>query len=360
MRTWRRWFAAILAASILLGWAAPARADETRDRQWHLRYLRIAEAHRISQGESVTVAVLDSGFETTHPDLAGAFLPGKNVFGTKPAEQDDQGHGTAMAGLIGARGRGEAGALGIAPRAMLLPVRVHEWTSNIGDHAPGAKLAEGIRWAVAQGVGVISISIAGPDTDDEKAAVEEALRANVVIVAGVGNDADVQIGFPAAYPGVIAVAGTDQNGNHEPTSATGKEVVLSAPATEVWSTAKGGGYRKGTGTSDSTAIVAGVAALIRSKYPKMSATEVAERLKATAVDKGPAGWDKEFGFGIVDPVAALTKPLPGEKSAKASAPTGSSSSTPKRALTIGLIGVVVLLAAGGVLAVVVLLRRPVR
>jgi subtilisin family serine protease len=120
--------------------------------------------------------------------------------------------------------------------------------------------------------------------------------------------------FPAAYPGVVSVVGTDRNGNHATISVSGSTATLAAPAVDIYTTdirtGSHSGYSVGDGTSGATAIVSGVAALVRSKYPSMSAAEVAHRLEATADDKGPPGRDSDYGYGIVDPVKALTANVP--------------------------------------------------
>lgn len=132
-----------------------------------------------------------------------------------------------------------------------------------------------------------------------------------MVVAAAGNSPqDSRVLWPAAYPGVIAAAGVDQQGNHAAVSVTGPEVVLAAPAVDIVSTGLNGGYRSGTGTSDATAIIAGAAALVRAKYPDLTAEQVVHRLTATATDKGPPGRDNEYGYGVLNIVKALTADLP--------------------------------------------------
>ncbi|GAB3065267.1 hypothetical protein GCM10027186_16350 [Micromonospora schwarzwaldensis] len=160
------------------------------------------------------------------------------------------------------------------------------------------------------------------------------------------------MGYPASEPGVIAVGGIDRNGLHAAISVSGPEVDVVAPAVDIYSTSFGGKYSKGTGTSSATAIVAGAAALIRSKYPHLPAEEVAHRLTATAVDKGPPGRDDQYGYGVIDLVAALTADVPpiGFESTGVTAPastaagpgTGGDDGTVRGLATLG-----VLLAAGG-------------
>jgi len=141
-------------------------------------------------------------------------------------------------------------------------------------------------------------------------AVEKAINAGILIVAAAGNRPEKRIQAPARYPGVIAAVGVDRNGDHAAISVSGPEAVLAAPAVDIVTTATGGGYQIGGGTSDATAIIAGVAALVRSKFPNLSAREVVHRMTATATDKGAPGRDDEYGYGIVNPVAALTADVP--------------------------------------------------
>ncbi len=304
---WRRLtLAAALSALAVLLPAVPAHADQERNEQWYLRFLHVAEAQRISQGDGVVVAVLDTGVDATHPDLVGNVLAGTDLVDSGgDGRRDADGHGTGIAGLIAAHGRGEAGILGIAPRVKILPVRTNT-ASRFSAHLPA-----GIDWAVEHGAKVISIASGGSDNPVLQHAVERAIAADVVVVAAAGNrPADLQVTFPAGYPGVVAAGGVDRNGNHAAISTTGNQVVLSAPAVDVNTIYSSGRYITANGTSAATAILAGAAALVRAKFPSLSAEEVIHRLTATATDKGAPSRDDEYGFGVVDLVAALTKDVP--------------------------------------------------
>jgi type VII secretion-associated serine protease mycosin len=343
------------------GWAVPARADAVRDKQWHLGYLRIAEAHQISQGEGVTVGLVDTGVDASHPDLAGSVLPGADVWeGAGDGRIDPDGHGTSMAGLIVAHGSGNSGALGIAPKAKIVSVRAGttKYFSGSTEH-----VANGIKAAVQHGVKVISVSFGGNEIIPLDEAIAAAAAADVVVVAAAGNrPGSPSVRAPASYDGVVAVAGTDRAGNHAEISATGPKVAVSAPATDIMSTDPGGKYSAGNGTSNSAAIVAGVVALIRAKYPKLTAKQVIERLTATAVDKGSPGRDSEFGYGIVDPVAALTKTVKPSASATSPAPGGRTApseddSDGTRILVMVLLAVGLVLAVGTTAGLLVWTRR---
>ncbi|MEV4655341.1 type VII secretion-associated serine protease mycosin [Micromonospora sp. NPDC049301] len=304
----------------------PQGVELIRSDQWHLGYLHTVEAQKISRGKGVTVALPDTGVEK-HPDLQNNLRPGTDIIsdGTGDGRADASSHGTGMAGLIAAHGRSNTtGALGLAPEASILPIRI-QISDTEGD---SDNLADGIQYAITRGAEVVSVSsVAGPNPNLRRA-VEAAIRADILIVAAAGNrPRDQSVSFPAAYPGVIAVGGVDRNGNHAAVSVTGPEIDVVAPAVDIYSTSLNGKYRKGTGTSDATAIVAGAAALIRSKYPYLPAQEVAHRLTATAIDKGPPGRDDEYGYGVIDLVAALTADVPPLGFESASAPTGGGPTT---------------------------------
>jgi type VII secretion-associated serine protease mycosin len=301
--------------------ASPAAADDIRESQWHLRFLNVAKAHEISKGEGVTVAVIDTGV-SPHPDLRGNLLVGKDVAGggTGDGRQDHDSHGTGMAGLIAAHGGGRAtGALGIAPKAKILPVRDRTPTSR----GNSDNLAAGIEWAVSHGAQVINISSSAGPTSRLRNAVKSALDADVVVVAGAGNRPAYAIGFPAYLDGVLTVGASDRTGELADISVTGKQVALVAPGVDIYSTGSEGKYRKGTGTSPATAIVSGAAALVRSRYPQLSAKEVVHRLTATATDKGPPGRDEEYGYGVLNLVAALTADVPPLEASAAASASGS-------------------------------------
>ncbi|MFI0792813.1 type VII secretion-associated serine protease mycosin [Micromonospora rubida] len=324
------------------------------------------KAHRFSQGQGVIVAVPDTGVDP-HPDLRNNLLWGTDILpgGNGNGWRDRDSHGTSMAGLIAAHGqRGDIGALGIAPQAKILPVFD---SPPHGDGEPDA-LAQGIDYSIANGADVISISSGGSSSLRLIEAVRRALASDIVVVAAAGNmSKDTEVNYPASEDQVIAVGGVDQKGKHAAISVAGPEVDIAAPAVDIYSTSYGGKYSKGTGTSSATAIVAGAAALIRSKYPDLPAAEVAHRLTATAVDKGPPGRDDEYGYGVIDLVAALTADVPplGFESATAgSGPVTTAVAEPAGndggdggATARGLATLGVIVAAGGAWALVARRRR---
>ena len=299
-----------LLAITTAGLPAQPVQDDIRAQQWHLDFLNIDQVHQISTGKGVIVGVIDTGVDGGHPDLAGRLLPGLDLsfFERPDALEDLDGHGTAMAGLIAANGR----ALGIAPDATILPVR-HSSTGAIGD---ARRQAEGIRWAVDHGATVLCLAFGHPEPDGYlERAIKYALDHDVVVVAAVGNTPDDEgLVYPAAYDGVIGAAGIDRDGNHAPISVISPAADLAAPAVRIMTPRARNviptGYASASGTSDATAIIAGVAALIRAKYPDLSAEDVINRMITTADDRGQPGRDDQYGHGIINPLAALTADIP--------------------------------------------------
>lgn len=304
-----------LAALLGTSLAAPgALAKPLPQAAWdQLAPLRVEQVWQLSTGAGVTVAVLDSGVDASHPDLTGRVTPGRDYVdgATEDARTDPVGHGTAVASLIAGSADGQVS--GLAPDATILPVRVLDKDNR---YRSASTVAEGLVWAVRQGAQVVNLSLGGTnDSDALSAAIAFAMANDVVVVACTGNardDGEQQVWYPAREPGVLAVSGlvwTDGQPRHWPNSLTGRETVLAAPAV-LTAAAPGGGIRRVQGTSFSAALVSAAAALIRSRWPEASAGEVVHRLVASAQDMGEPGRDAMHGYGALDPFRALTISLP--------------------------------------------------
>jgi subtilisin family serine protease len=303
--------------------AVPDEPDGTRLGQWHVDLLDLPAAHEVSRGEGVTVALVGSGVDGNHPDLHHNVLPGVDL--AEPAREDAwtaSTGGTALAGIIAGHGNrltdeqpGNRGALGVAPAATLLPVRVN--SDELTDREAVERAVEGIEWAVANGAQVICYA-GGRATQDVFAdAIEAARAADVVVVAGVGSESgSANAWFPAANPAVVAVAAIDGDG--ELAGGTGRtdRVALAAPGVEVLTTAPDDGYTEDSRAETAAAMVAGTAALVRAAYPELSAEEVVHRLTATAADPDPAG------YRALDLVGALTDDVPPPTTGGAPGPGG--------------------------------------
>ncbi|MYX38243.1 MULTISPECIES: type VII secretion-associated serine protease mycosin [unclassified Streptomyces] len=317
----RRLATAMTAAALVLLPVVPAHADAVRDADWALDALHAQEAWQRTKGKGVTVAVLDTGVDGTHPDLSGQVLDGKDMvgFGARRGDVAWARHGTGMAGIIAGHGHGPGGSdgvLGIAPEARILPVRV-----ILEDKDPqrkkarttrGSALADGIRWAADHGADVINLSLgddsrtAHPEAQEDDA-VQYALRKGVVVVASAGNGGEQgnRASYPAAYPGVIAVAAVDRYGSRAAFSTRRWYATVAAPGVDVVIADPNRRYYEGWGTSTASAYVSGAAALVRSAYPRLSPAQVKRLLEDTARSSPAGGRDDAVGHGLVDPAAAL-------------------------------------------------------
>ncbi|MEW1772438.1 type VII secretion-associated serine protease mycosin [Streptomyces sp. NPDC086777] len=311
----------LLAGSLALLPSTTAYADSIRAQQWGLSALHLDEAWRTTKGKGVTVAVLDTGVEADHPDLAGNVLAAKDMigFGAGPGDRDWARHGTAMAGIIAGHGHGVGngdGVMGVAPEARILPVRV---ILEDGDSARararstrGDALAEGIRWAADHGADVINLSL-GDDSDSahpepsEDEAIQYALKKDVVVVASAGNGGDKgdHISYPAAYPGVIAATAVDKFGTRAGFSTRRWYATVSAPGVDIVIADPDHKYYEGWGTSAASAFVSGAVALIKAAHPGLTPAQIKKLLEDTARDAPAGGRDDSRGFGMIDPAAAI-------------------------------------------------------
>ncbi|WP_367126072.1 type VII secretion-associated serine protease mycosin [Streptomyces phytohabitans] len=300
---------------------AYASGADIQSRQWGLEALHARDAWQTTKGEGVTVAVLDTGVDATHPDLSGTVLAGKDVVGFGAGRGDTAWarHGTAMAGLIAGHGHGDdraEGMLGVAPEAKILPVRV---LLEDGDpqrakarESRGGALAEGIRWAADQGADVINLSLgddsgsAHPEAREDEA-VRYALRKGAVVVASAGNGGEEgdHISYPAAYPGVIAATAVDRHGDRASFSTRRWYATVAAPGKDVIISEPDRRYYEGWGTSAAAAFVSGAVALLRAAHPDLTPAQVKELIAETARDTPEGGRSDELGTGIVDPAAAI-------------------------------------------------------
>lgn len=282
---------------------------------WAQQRLGLQRVWPITQGQGVTVAVVDTGVDGQQPFLAGAVLPGTDVInGGGSADTDCDGHGTFVAGIVAGRQLPGFGFSGVAPEATILPVRQANSTSD----GTAQSLADGIRAAVSQHARVINVSIVtAQPTLGLALAIRFALAHDVVVVAAAGNDF-VQgnaVQYPAGFPGVLAVGAVGADGQRASFSETGPDIGVVAPGTDLLGPGAGGQGLVSTagGTSFAAPFVAGVAALIRAYYPHLSAAQVIRRIEVTA--DHPAGTlpAPSLGWGEVNPYAAVTAVLPGEQ-----------------------------------------------
>ncbi|HWH33561.1 MAG TPA: S8 family serine peptidase [Egibacteraceae bacterium] len=287
-----------------------ALGDPLRQHQWGLDRLHAEQAWTSTQASGQKVAVVDTGVDAAHPDLAGVVLSGYDAFTPGgDGRNDANGHGTHVAGIVAAVSGNGIGVEGLARSAKILPVKV------LQDDGSGysSDVAEGILWAIANGATVVNLSLGSPNTSSSvDAAIEQAIQKGVVVVAASGNEGAKgnPVMWPAALPEVVSVGAIDSTDQRASFSGHGDWLDLVAPGVQIASTMSGE-YMYSSGTSMAAPFVSATAALVRTRYPSLTPPQLADHLLATAEDLGPAGEDPEYGVGLVDTVKALTTAPPG-------------------------------------------------
>ena len=341
----------VIAAGLAAVWvaasSAPALADQVRQQEFWLSQLSVSQAWLVTQGSGVTVAVLSDGVDTQQPDLGGSVTTGPDYTGTGQESGSFFGaQGTAAASLIAGRGTGaggNSGIIGIAPRARILSVRVTLDpddpaldSSAAGAVLPGA-IASGIRYAVAHGASVIDLpldpgrpnptaiaalpiprfSTQAPQLNGiiaaeggsvaEQQAVAYAISQGVVLVAPAGDNAlgTDAANFPAAYPHVISVGAFDSSFNLGAFSSNQPYVTVTAPGVGVTAADAAGGYTSVSSTAAASAIVSGIAALIKAQFPHLTPAQVSQALSTSTVVRPPGGQAAGSGTGSVDAGRAM-------------------------------------------------------
>ncbi|GAA4267703.1 S8 family peptidase [Frondihabitans peucedani] len=310
-----------LALSILLApvaltvTAQPARADSLRAREYWLDDYGIRSAWSTTEGQGVTVAVIDTGVDGSVPELRGVVTGGTDFSGKGGADgqtpiDDDSSHGTLVGSLIAGRGTGPtSGMIGVAPKAHLLSISVGFGSSAVD---PDGQIAKAVVWAVDHGAKVINMSLTRNTLDWPTSwdrAFLYAMKHGVVVVAAAGNrgSGTDEVGAPATMPGVLTVAGVDQAKNASfDASSQGITIGVAAPSEGLVGVAPGGGYLLWSGTSGATPIVAGIAALVIAAHPGISADDVIQRIVSTATPKGTPSPGPIYGHGLVDAQKAVT------------------------------------------------------
>ncbi len=265
--------------------------------QWALTTIEAFAAWDTTTGGAVVVAVLDTGVLTKHPDLNDKLLPGYNAINGSSSANDDNGHGTAVSGLIAAETDNGRGIAGMCWECKILPVKV----LNARGSGSDAAVARGIRWATDAGARIINLSLGGSgDSRVLHEAVRYAHERGVFVVSASGNERQSgnPVNYPAAYPEVMAVGGTGNNDQITGFSNTGDHLDISAPAVGLWTTIPGDReYGPPNGTSFSSPYVAGTAALLATLRPDLFATDLKCILEMSADDVGAPGKDPEHGWG---------------------------------------------------------------
>ena len=271
--------------------------DSDYGQQYYLTNIRAPQAWDHTTGTpSVIIAVLDSGIDLAHPDLAGRIGQGYDFVENDSIPQDQNGHGTHVAGIAAANANNGYGIAGVDWKAQIMPIRVLDAYGN----GSFANVAQGIIWAADHGARVINLSLGGSQYSavlDES--VQYAVQMGVILVAATGNSGSSTVLYPAAFPGVIGVGATDQNNHLAWFSNTGDGVDVVAPGVSIYGLDVGNGFRSRNGTSMSAPQVAGFAALLAGLPEMQYSSAVVAKIESSAKDLGPAGWDPQYGYGLI-------------------------------------------------------------
>ncbi len=281
------------------GTAAPN--DPQYANAWHLPKIQTTAAWDVATGSGVTVAVLDTGVDPTHLDLAANLVPGWNAISNTADTADVNNHGTWVAGTIAALTNNALGVAAIAPDARVMPVRI---TDRSDGYAYTSDIARGLTWAADHGARVANVSYAVTGSSTVSSAAQYLRGKGGLTVASAGNDSTDPGTLNNAY--VVTVSATDGSDLKAGWSNYGKMVDFAAPGVGIWTTARGNGYGAVSGTSFSSPVTAAVAALVMAANPALLPADVEAVLQNSADDLGTAGWDTYYGFGRVNAARAVT------------------------------------------------------
>ena len=302
-------------AVMSVGLAPSAAADGIQSQQWYLDAMNAQGLWKVSTGKGISVAVVDTGVNPDTSSLEGQVLPGVDVTGTAGDETDDYvGHGTSMAELIAGTGRG-GGLKGVAPGAKIIPIRTVALGIGKKGEEQGDTSTSAIRAAADSDAKIINMSVGTYSEDDgEREAVQYAQSKGKLLIAAVGNAADIAknyIGYPAKYPGVVGVSAINENGEVAKFSQDGAYVDLASPGVDVptWCDKTLKSYcAQSNGTSQAAAITSGAAALIWSAHPKWTANQVLRVMIDTAGRDWPKNTPSRYlGYGTIRPAQVLLK-----------------------------------------------------
>jgi thermitase len=289
--------------------------DQYMTSEWHLAKINAPTAWDSSTGRNVTIAILDTGVDGTHPDLAAQMVPGWNFYDNNSNTADVVGHGTTVAGAAAAASNNTIGVASVAGGARLMPLRISDTSGN----ALYSTMAQAITWAADHGARVVNLSYADAPASSTVISAAQYLRSKGgVMVAAAGNSGTQDNTTPSSA--IMIVSATDHSDLLATFSSYGAYVTISAPGIDILTTAVGGAYWNCWGTSLATPIVAGAAALVISARPDFTAAQIDSALTSSATDLGATGRDNFFGYGRVNAAAAVAKAI-ATTSADTTAPT---------------------------------------
>lgn len=275
--------------------------------QWYIPKIGVPSAWDIAQGEGVTIAILDSGVNAAHPDLAANIVPGYNSSLNNTDTADVCGHGTAVAGSAAPVSNNGIGIAGVAGKAKIMPVRIADMTST-GCYGYYSTMAAGINYAADHGARIANLSYSGVSSSSSIQSAAQYLRSKGGLLFVSAGNTGADLGY-APTNTMVVVSATDSTDNKASFSSFGAVVTLAAPGAYIYTTNNGLSYSNWNGTSFASPIAAGVGALMMSARPDLSPSQIESLLYSSAVDAGAAGRDPYFGYGIVDAAAAVNAAL---------------------------------------------------
>ena len=307
-----------------LYWALLTPNDPSYVNQWAQPLINADDAWNITTGSaSVTIAIIDTGIDESHPDLASKIVAGYDFIDGDSNPHDTNGHGTHVAGITAAIGNNGVGIAGNDWNARIMPMRV------LGTEGSGytSGIVDGVNWAYQHGAKVLNLSLGGPTYNSTfQDAITAAYNAGTIVIAAMGNDGAQVVRYPAAYNNVFAVASTTRTDTRATYSNYGSHCDIAAPGGQMYSLGDSNGiystmptysvylqYQYGyslnytylQGTSQATPQVAGLAGLMLAANPSLTPAQIQSAIQNTAVDIGSAGWDQYFGWGRINALAAV-------------------------------------------------------
>ena len=269
---------------------------------WHLPKMGVTSAWDYASGTGPTIAILDSGVNASHPDLAGQMVPGWNFYNNNSDTSDVYGHGTKVAGAAAATGNNALGVVGVSFRSKIMPIRV----TDTAGYGYSSAMASGIRWAADHGAKVANLSFRNVAGDSIVINAANYMRSKGGVVVAAGGNTGGQLALVASSA-ITAVAATNSADSRTSWSSWGDHIDVAAPGEGIWVTTMSGGYGKSSGTSFSTPVTAGVYALMMGANSSLTPTQLDQILFSTAKDIHTSGFDVYTGHGRIDALAAVQK-----------------------------------------------------
>lgn len=277
--------------------------DSSYGSQWHLSKMACPTAWIYNKGAGITIAILDTGVDSTHPDLAGKIVSGWNMYDNNATTSDVYGHGTAVAGVAAASTNNAMGVAGVGWNCSIMPIRI----SDTSGYGYSSTVANGLIWAADHGARVANVSYEFSTDSVVASAAKYFCDKGGVVTMSAGNNSVTTTSSDNPY--ILTISASDSSDNITSWSNRGSNIDLAAPGASIYTTVRGGGYSYWSGTSFSAPATAGAAGLVLSANPSLNGYQAQDVLKQSANDLGAAGWDNQYGWGRVNASNAVQAAL---------------------------------------------------